>query len=61
MPYPWESDLSGIAARDYKGAAWYEREITIPLFPTMSDDDVCRVRDTVLESVSSSGSRPATA
>ena len=31
VPYPWESDLSGIAARDYKGAAWYEREITIPL------------------------------
>jgi hypothetical protein len=30
VPYPWESDLSGVAARDYKGAAWYEREITIP-------------------------------
>ena len=30
VPYPWESDLSGVAARDYGGAAWYEREITIP-------------------------------
>ncbi|HLH75152.1 MAG TPA: glycoside hydrolase family 2, partial [Chloroflexota bacterium] len=28
VPFPWESSLSGIAARDYKGAAWYEREIT---------------------------------
>ncbi len=30
VPFPWESSLSGIAARDYKGAAWYEREITVP-------------------------------
>jgi hypothetical protein len=30
VPYPWESRLSGVAAPDYKGAAWYEREITIP-------------------------------
>lgn len=30
VPYPWESRLSGVAAPDYKGAAWYEREITFP-------------------------------
>jgi hypothetical protein len=30
VPYPWESLLSGVAAPDYRGAAWYEREITIP-------------------------------
>ena len=30
VPFPWESALSGVAARDYKGAAWYEREITVP-------------------------------
>ena len=30
VPYPWESRLSGQAAPDYKGAAWYEREFTIP-------------------------------
>lgn len=30
VPFPWESRLSGLGATDYKGAAWYEREITIP-------------------------------
>lgn len=30
VPFPWESRLSGVAAPDYKGAAWYEREFTIP-------------------------------
>jgi hypothetical protein len=30
VPYPWESYLSGVAAPNYRGAAWYEREITIP-------------------------------
>ncbi len=30
VPFPWESALSGVAARDYQGAAWYEREITVP-------------------------------
>jgi Glycosyl hydrolases family 2, sugar binding domain/Glycosyl hydrolases family 2, TIM barrel domain/Glycosyl hydrolases family 2 len=30
VPYPWESRLSGIAAPDYQGAAWYEREIAVP-------------------------------
>ena len=30
VPFPWESRLSGIAAPDYKGAAWYEREFTVP-------------------------------
>ncbi len=30
VPYPWESSLSGLAASDYKGAGWYEREITMP-------------------------------
>lgn len=30
VPFPWESRLSGLAASDYKGAGWYEREITIP-------------------------------
>lgn len=30
VPFPWESTLSGLARTDYKGAGWYEREITIP-------------------------------
>jgi hypothetical protein len=30
VPYPWESRLSGVAATEYKGAAWYEREFTVP-------------------------------
>ena len=29
-PFPWESRLSGVVAPDYKGAAWYEREVTVP-------------------------------
>jgi hypothetical protein len=30
VPYPWESPLSGVERTDYRGAAWYEREFTIP-------------------------------
>jgi hypothetical protein len=30
VPYPWESLLSGVARPAYKGAAWYEREFTVP-------------------------------
>ncbi len=30
VPYPWESRLSGQGRTDYKGAGWYEREITVP-------------------------------
>jgi len=31
VPFPWESHLSTICAPDYKGAAWYQRAITVPL------------------------------
>ncbi len=30
VPFPWESQLSGVARPDYKGAAWYTREFTVP-------------------------------
>ena len=30
VPFPWESPLSGVTRPDYKGAAWYEREFTVP-------------------------------
>ena len=30
VPFPWESPLSGVAAPEYRGAGWYERDITIP-------------------------------
>ena len=30
MPFPWESRLSGLSAKEYKGAAWYQRSIEIP-------------------------------
>lgn len=30
VPFPWESKLSGIGDKDYKGVAWYSREITLP-------------------------------
>jgi hypothetical protein len=30
VPFPWESKLSGIGEKDYKGVAWYSREITLP-------------------------------
>jgi len=29
-PYPWQSRLSGIGDTAYQGAAWYERDVTIP-------------------------------
>lgn len=31
VPFPWESCLSGLSARAYKGAAWYQRSIEIPV------------------------------
>ena len=30
VPFPWESKLSGVARKDYLGAGWYRREITMP-------------------------------
>lgn len=30
VPFPWESRLSGIGDVDYKGAAWYQRTLTVP-------------------------------
>ena len=30
VPFPWESKLSGVERSDYKGAAWYEREVFVP-------------------------------
>jgi len=30
VPFPWESKLSGVERTDYKGAAWYEREVFVP-------------------------------
>lgn len=30
VPFPWESELSGIGNTEYKGVAWYRRTITIP-------------------------------
>ncbi len=30
VPFPWESPLSEIEEPDYKGAAWYQRVVTVP-------------------------------
>lgn len=30
VPFPWESELSGIHKPDYHGVAWYRREIQVP-------------------------------
>ena len=30
VPFPWESELSEIGDVSYKGAAWYQREISVP-------------------------------
>lgn len=30
VPFGWESKLSGVERKDYKGAAWYRREFTVP-------------------------------
>lgn len=30
VPFPWQSELSGIHRTDYDGVAWYEREISLP-------------------------------
>lgn len=30
VPFPWESKLSGIGDPDYRGVAWYAREVTLP-------------------------------
>ena len=29
VPYPWESELSGIGDTEYRGQAWYQREIEL--------------------------------
>jgi hypothetical protein len=30
VPFPWQSELSGVAAVDYRGVAWYRRSFTVP-------------------------------
>ena len=30
VPFPWQSELSGVAEPGYSGAAWYQRDITVP-------------------------------
>jgi hypothetical protein len=30
VPFPWEATLSGIGDTEYRGVAWYAREVTIP-------------------------------
>ncbi len=30
VPFPWQSELSGVCEPQYQGAAWYEREVQIP-------------------------------
>ncbi len=30
VPFPWQSELSGIHNVDYDGVAWYQREVAIP-------------------------------
>lgn len=30
VPFPWQSELSGIQKIDYDGVAWYQRDVTIP-------------------------------
>lgn len=39
VPFPWESELSGVKRPDYHGVAWYRRELAVPAdFP--KDDRV---------------------
>ena len=30
VPFPWESELSGIHKPEYHGVAWYRREFSVP-------------------------------
>ncbi|MFA0761416.1 MAG: hypothetical protein HZLCBSQH_001524 [Candidatus Fervidibacterota bacterium] len=30
VPFPWESKLSGVERKDYRGVAWYRRTFTVP-------------------------------
>lgn len=39
VPFPWESPLSGVGATDYRGAAWYQRVITVPADWAEADAD----------------------
>jgi len=39
VPFPWESKLSGIADTEYKGVAWYSREVTLPDGPEWQGKD----------------------
>lgn len=39
VPFPWESKLSGIGDTEYKGVAWYSREVTIPDGPEWRGKD----------------------
>lgn len=42
VPFPWQSRLSGLAAVDYAGVAWYQRSLTVPL--EWADGDAAVVR-----------------
>lgn len=39
VPFPWESRLSGIGDTEYKGVAWYNRQVTLPAGPEWKDHD----------------------
>ncbi len=39
VPFPWESRLSGIGDVNYKGVAWYAREVTLPSGPGWDGKD----------------------
>ncbi len=39
VPFPWESKLSGVGQSDYKGVAWYAKEITMPGGPGWEGKD----------------------
>jgi len=39
VPFPWESKLSGIGDTEYKGVAWYARELTLPSGEAWQDKD----------------------
>ena len=40
VPFPWESRLSGIGRPDYRGVAWYARELTLPTGEGWRDKNV---------------------
>lgn len=38
VPFPWESKLSGIGDTEYRGVAWYAKEVTLPAGPGWISD-----------------------